>query len=184
MDRKYEPNVKCMNWYLKALCGFFMASTICVASKVHAGKDPDYLTVSAGWFDLNRKKDEGAEFRLEYRSNYKLWELKPFATLAVASNGMTFIGAGVLMDAYFGKRWVLTPSFAPTWWRGKTSTLNLGHAVEFRSQMELAYRFDDRSRIGLSISHYSNASLSNNNPGTEALMVNYSMPFATVAGLF
>jgi lipid A 3-O-deacylase len=184
MDRKYEPNVKCMNWYLKALCGFFMASTICVASKVHAGKDPDYLTVSAGWFDLNRKKDEGAEFRLEYRSNYKLWELKPFATLAVASNGMTFIGAGVLMDVYFGKRWVLTPSFAPTWWRGKTSTLNLGHAVEFRSQMELAYRFDDRSRIGLSISHYSNASLSNNNPGTEALMVNYSMPFATVAGLF
>jgi len=161
-----------------------MVFVMCGTPKAHAGNDPDYLTVSAGWFDLNRKKDEGAEFRLEYRSDYKLWELKPFATLAVASNGMTFIGAGVLMDVYFGKRWVLTPSFAPTWWRGKTSTLNLGHAIEFRSQLELAYRFDDRGRIGLSISHYSNASLSDINPGTEALMVNYSMPFSTIADLF
>jgi hypothetical protein len=173
-----------MNWLLKAICGFLMAVAICVAPKAHAGDDPDYLTVSAGWFDLNRKKDEGAEFRLEYRSDYKLWELKPFASLAVASNGMTFIGVGVLMDVYFGKRWVLTPSFAPTWWRGKTSSLDLGHAVEFRSQMELAYRFDDRSRIGLSISHYSNASLGDYNPGTEALMVNYSMPFSKIVDLF
>ena len=169
---------------MKAFCGIIMVTAICMAPMAHASEDPDYLTVSAGWFDFNRKKDEGAEFRLEYRSDYKLWELKPFTTLAVASNGMTFIGVGVLMDVYFGKRWVLTPSFAPTWWRGKTSSLNLGHAVEFRSQMELAYRFDDRSRLGLSISHYSNASLGNSNPGTEALMVNYSMPFSTVAGLF
>ena len=173
-----------MNGLLKTCCGLLTAVAICVAPKTHAGDDPDYLTISAGWFDLNRKKDEGAEFRLEYRSDYKLWELKPFATLAVASNGMTFIGAGVLMDVYFGKRWVLTPSFAPTWWHGKTSTLNLGHAIEFRSQLELAYRFDDRGRIGLSISHYSNASLSDINPGTEALMVNYSMPFSTIADLF
>jgi lipid A 3-O-deacylase len=173
-----------MKWLLKTLCSFLITVVLCGAPKVHAGNDPDYLTVSAGWFDLNRKKDEGAEFRLEYRSDYKLWELKPFATLAFASNGMTFFGAGILMDVYLGKRWVLTPSFSPTWWRGKTSTLNLGHAVEFRSQMELAYRFDDRSRIGFSLSHYSNASLGDSNPGTEALMVNYSMPFSKIMGLF
>ena len=172
-----------MNWLLKIFCSFIIVIAICLESKAYAGDDPDYLTISAGWFDLNRKKDEGAEFRVEYRSDYKLWELKPFATLAAASNGMTFVGAGILMDIYFGKRWVLTPSFAPTWWRGKTSTLNLGYAVEFRSQMEMAYRFDDRSRIGLSISHYSNASLGDSNPGTEALMVNYSMPFSKIAGL-
>jgi lipid A 3-O-deacylase len=173
-----------VNWLLKAFCAVGMLAMLCGAPKAQAKDDPDYLTVSAGWFDFNRKKDEGAEFRLEYRSNYKLWELKPFATLAVASNGMTFIGAGVLMDIYFGKRWVLTPSFAPTWWRGKTDALNMGHAVEFRSQMELAYRFDDRSRLGLSLSHYSNASLSDKNPGTEAIMINYSIPFTTISSLF
>ncbi len=145
-----------------------------------AADDPDFLTLSAGWFDFNRQKDDGAEFRLEYRSNLKLWELKPFATLSVAANGMTFLGAGVLMDVYFGRRWVLTPSFAPTWWRGKTDTLDMGHAVEFRSQLELAYRFDNRSRLGFSVSHFSNASLGDTNPGTESAMINYSIPFSNL----
>ena len=146
--------------------------------------DPDFLSVSAGWFDLNRKKDEGAEFRLEYRSDYKLWHFKPFLTAAGVSNGMTFIGAGVLVDIYLGRRWVITPSFAPTWWRGKTDELDLGHAVEFRSQLEVAYRFDDRPRVGLSLSHYSNASLGDKNPGTETLMVNYSIPFDKIKKMF
>jgi len=53
-----------MNWLLKTLCGFLMVFVMCGTPKAHAGNDPDYLTVSAGWFDLNRKKDEGAEFRL------------------------------------------------------------------------------------------------------------------------
>lgn len=151
---------------------------VAFAPVASAADDPDYLTLSAGWFDFNRQNDEGAEFRLEYRSDKKFWEIKPFATLAVASNGMTFIGAGILMDIYMGRRWVVTPSFVPTWWRGKTDSLDLGHALEFRSQLEVAYRFDDRSRLGLSISHYSNASSSDINPGSESVMINYSIPFS------
>ena len=96
--------------------------------------DPDFLAVSTGWFDFNRKKDQGGELRLEYRLNKKFWVFKPFGTLAVVSNGMTFLGAGILMDIYLGRRWVVTPSFAPTWWRGETDDLDLGHGVEFRSQ--------------------------------------------------
>lgn len=172
-----------MNWLTKALCAVILSAAVGIAPPAKA-EDPDYLTLGAGWFDFNRQKDQGGEFRLEYRSDVKWWELKPFATLAVTSHGMTFIGAGVLMDIYFGRRWVVTPSFAPTWWRGKTSSLNLGHGLEFRSQMELAYRFDDRSRLGLSISHYSNASLGNTNPGTETVMLNYSVPFSKIGGLF
>lgn len=139
-------------------------------------KDPSFITVAGGWFDFNRKHDEGAEFRLEYRSNKKIWLFKPFVTSAVATNGMTFVGAGVLIDIYLGPRWVVTPSFAVTWWRGKTKGLDLGYPIEFRSQVELAYRFENHARLGLSISHYSNAKLVKKNPGTETLMLNYSSP--------
>ena len=139
-------------------------------------KDPSFITVAGGWFDFNRKHDEGAEFRLEYRSNKKIWLFKPFVTSAVASNGMTFVGAGVLVDIYLGPNWVVTPSFAVTWWQSKTKDLDLGHPIEFRSQIEMAYRFENHSRLGLSISHYSNAKLVKKNPGTEALMLNYSSP--------
>jgi len=146
--------------------------------------DPDFLTVSAGWFDFNRKKDEGGEFRLEYRSDYKLWGFKPFGTLSATSTGMTFVGAGILMDIYLGRRLVLTPSFAPTYWQGATDDLDLGHAIEFRSQLEVAYRFDDRSRLGLSVSHYSNASIGDTNPGTESVMLNYSIPITKIKKMF
>ena len=146
--------------------------------------DPDFLTFSAGWFDFNRQKDQGAEFSLVYRSDQKWWVFKPFVHAAGVTNGMTFLGAGVLIDLFIGRRWVVSPSFAPTWWQGKTDDLDLGHGLEFRSRLEFAYRFDDRSRLGLSISHSSNAGLGDSNPGTESLMVNYSVPFGKITKWF
>ena len=147
-----------------------------VTSSTARADDPAFLTVGAGWFDFNRQKDDGGEFRFDYRSDFKLWHFKPFLTAAGVSNGMSFVGGGLLLDVYFGRRYVVTPSFAATYWRGKTDELDLGHEVEFRSQIEFAYRFDDRSRLGLAFSHSSNASLSDTNPGTETLLVNYSFP--------
>ena len=156
---------------------FSILIVIVFLSSIIRAEDPDFLTMSGGLFDFNRNKDDGGEFRLEYRSNEKYLGFKPFATGAVATNGMTFLGGGVLLDVFFGRRLVLTPSFAPTLWFGKTDDLDLGHVVEFRSQIEASYRFDDRSRLGLSVSHYSNASLGDKNPGTESILINYSIPF-------
>ena len=48
--------------------------------------------------------------------------------------------------------------------------------LEFRSQIELATRFDDRSRLGLAFSHISNASVGERNPGTEILTLTYMVP--------
>ncbi|MFQ5764091.1 MAG: acyloxyacyl hydrolase [Rhodospirillales bacterium] len=160
------------------LVGFPLAGLV---SAPAVADDPDFLTFGAGWFDFNRQKDQGAEFRIDYRSDLKLWHFKPFLTAAGVSNGMSFIGGGILLDIYFGRRFVVTPSFAPTWWRGKTDDLDLGHGLEFRSQIEFAYRFDDRSRLGVAVSHSSNASIGDTNPGTESLLVNYSYP---LGGLF
>lgn len=131
-----------------------------------------------GGFDFNRQKDPGAEFRLEYRSPRKFFFLKPFVALAGTSTGSGFFGAGVLLDVYFGRRIVVTPSFAPHFYVGGNDKLDLDFPIEFRSQLEIAYRFDNRSRLGLAISHYSNASLGDTNPGTESLMVYYSVPFS------
>ena len=152
------------------------AAAIALPSAPARADDPAFLSFGVGAFDFNRQKDQGAEFRIDYRSDYKLGPFKPFLTAAGVSNGMSFIGVGVLIDVYFGKRFVVTPSFAPTWWQGKTDDLDLGHVLEFRSQIEFAYRFDDRSRLGLAVSHSSNASLGDTNPGTETILVNYSVP--------
>src|SRR3546814_8920873 len=79
----------------------------------------------------------------------------------VVSHGEMYGYAGVLVDIYFGRRWVLTPSFAPgLYWKGNSDDpKDLGNTIEFRSQLELSYRFDDRSRLGIGFNHMSNASL-------------------------
>ena len=166
-------------------CFFLLWLTLFfVSTNSTRADDPEFITFSGGLFDFNRQKDEGAEFRVEYRSNEKLWLFKPFAVASIVNNGMSFWGGGVLLDIYFGRRLVFTPSFAPTLWFGETDDLDLGHVIEFRSQIEIAYRFDNRSRLGVSVSHYSNASLADENPGTESLLLNYSMPFKNLANLF
>ena len=71
--------------------------------------------------------------------------------------------------------------FAPTiYYRG--TGVDLGFPLEFRSSVELAYRFDDRSRLGAQIYHLSNASLGWQNPGTEVLMLSYSVPITRFTG--
>lgn len=48
--------------------------------------------------------------------------------------------------------------------------------LEFRSGIELSYRFSGRSRIGVALFHLSNGGLSNQNPGTEVLVLSFSIP--------
>lgn len=145
--------------------------------------DPDFLSFGAGWFDWNRQKDQSAEFRLEYRSDKKFWVFKPLAGLMATSDSAIYAFAGVGIDVFFGRRVVLTPSFAPGVYLDNGG-YDLGHEIEFRSQLEIAYRFDDRSRLGVAISHMSNAGIGDKNPGTESAIVYYSIPFDTVTGWF
>lgn len=141
-----------------------------------ANDDPAYVTFSAGYFDADLRRDEAVELSVEYRSDFEFWWFKPFAHAAYITNNMTFVGAGILLDVQLGDNWIIQPSIAPTWWRGGTDELDLDFALEFRSRIEIAYRFPDKSRLGISASHSSNASLGDRNPGTESVMLNLSIP--------
>ena len=161
----------------------FAATCLSIAPAPAMADDPAFISFGGGSYDWNRKKDEGTEFRVEYRHDEKfLGALKPFVAVAATTTDSYFAGAGVLMDIYLGRRLVLTPSFAPHFYSGGNTKLDLDYAIEFRSQLELAYRMDDRSRIGIAVSHYSNASLGKTNPGTESAILYYSMPLSQVFG--
>ncbi|MHA1151850.1 MAG: acyloxyacyl hydrolase [Alphaproteobacteria bacterium] len=137
--------------------------------------DPSFLTFGLGYYDITKQNDSAADFRLEYRHGEKLWIFKPWVGVEATSDGAFYGAAGVLIDVYFGKRVVLTPSFGAGFY-AEGDGKDLGHEIEFRSQIELAYRFDDRSRLGVAFSHISNASIGDKNPGVEILNVYYSLP--------
>ena len=139
-----------------------------------AEDDPHFLTLAVGYYDINDDW-EAAEFRAEFRAGDKFWIFKPFGGMMATSDAAFYGYAGMLVDVYFGRRIVLTPSFAAGLYEDGDGK-DLRHTVEFRSSIELAYRFDNRARLGLSFYHLSNGGLADSNPGTEVLSLSYSIP--------
>ncbi|HJM49686.1 MAG TPA: acyloxyacyl hydrolase [Alphaproteobacteria bacterium] len=138
--------------------------------------DPAFVVLSLGDTDV-KQGGRGVEARVEYRSDTKLGPVKPFAGLMATNERAVFVYGGVLLDVFFARRWVVTPSFAPGAY-GRGGGKELGHWIEFRTQIDIAYRFDDRARLGLSVGHISNGGvLSSHNPGTESLMLTFALPF-------
>jgi hypothetical protein len=152
------------------------AATLGAATPARAdGDDPSFLAFGLGYYDVNKQNDTAADFRLEYRHGKKFWIFKPWIGVEGTSDGAFYGAAGILLDIYFGTRVVLTPSFGGGFYADGNGK-ELGHEIEFRSQIEIAYRFDDRSRLGLAFSHISNASIGDKNPGVEVLNLYYSLP--------
>ena len=147
---------------------------------VAAADDLDFLAFSLGGFDVNDDEDS-VEARLEYRSDLKLFWFKPFSGVMVNYDSGVYGYGGLLLDLYLGPRFVVTPSFAVGAYHEGASK-DLGSAIEFRSQIEVGFRFDDRSRLSLSLDHISNAGIDDKNPGTEALVLTYAVPFSVFLG--
>ncbi len=143
--------------------------------------DPAFVSLGLGYYDINQRTDEAIDFRLEYRHGEKLWIFKPWVGIEGTSDGAVYGAAGILLDVFFGRRVVITGSFGAGYYAEGSGT-DLGHEIEFRSQIEIAYRFDDRSRLGLAFSHISNASIGDTNPGVEVLNVYYSIPLTRLLG--
>jgi len=136
--------------------------------------DPSFLTMGAGYYDIN--DDQGAvEVRDEWRGSKLFWHIHPLIGAMGTGDGALYGYVGAAIDMFFGKRIVVTPSFAVgayTDGKGK----DLGHTIEFRSGVELAWRFENQMRLGLMLYHLSNASIGDSNPGTEVLSLGLSIP--------
>jgi lipid A 3-O-deacylase len=141
-----------------------------VAPRADPG-ERNHLIASVGDYDVLRNRASAAEFRLGYRWQPTGWRLRPWVGAMATSKRSSWFGAGIAYDFPLGQRVVLTPSFAPGLY-SRGDGFDLGHVVEFRSQLEAAYRVSKRSRIGISLSHMSNAKLGALNPGEESLMLN------------
>lgn len=135
----------------------------------------DFLTLGAGAFDMNRNTNTAGEFRAEYRFIQRPLGLTPLIGLLANSDGGVFGYGGFGYDIYFGRHFVLTPQ-ATMGGYDQGQSKDLGGVFEFRTGVELAYRFDGRTRIGIAFHHISNAGIYDKNPGTESLLLTVSIP--------
>jgi lipid A 3-O-deacylase len=141
--------------------------------------EPPRVAIGAGAFDVtpsaSNKGGTAAEGRLEYRLPDMLWAVSPFVGVSGTSDGAFYGYGGFGVDINFTPNVVLTPNAAAGYFYRGSGT-NLGSWFEFRTGAELAWRFADRSRIGVAVHHTSNAGLTQRNPGAQSVVLMYSVP--------
>jgi len=139
-------------------------------------QDKNYIALSSAVFDVLQQDVPSFEGRVEFR----LGKLKlighPFTGLMFNTDGAVHLFVGLYYDINLGDHFILTPSFAPGFY-AKRKSKDLKYALEFRSQIEFSYIFNNHSRIGFSFNHISNGSLGEENPGVESLALTYLIPF-------
>ncbi len=167
-----------------------------LAAQPAEADDPAFVSFGVGSFDWNNREDPQTELRLEYRGKKLLGPVKPLIALAgtlcpgeiinscegSTTTGNGFFGGGALIDVFFGRRVVLSPSLGAFYYVGGNNDLDLDYPLQFRFQLELAYRFDDRSRLSFAVSRYENLGLGDSNPGVESAVFYYSVPWENLFG--
>ncbi len=141
----------------------------------------DLLALSVGYYDVLDDQD-GSDFRIEYRSKKTLLtdNLRPWAGLELTSQGSTWGGGGLLYDWKLAEKWHITPSIGAGLYTKGGSDIDLDAPIQFRTQLEISYEFKEKSRLGINLSHMSNAHLGNSNPGTEVISLLWATPINSI----
>ena len=164
-----------INLMNKLKIAFFV---IILSFSTYMVKADDQLSFSIGQFDINDTIDS-AEMRLEYLYGQNFYnnnfDLKPFVGAMFNSDSGKYIYSGLRKDYIISSKWNFTPSFAAGYY-DRGSSKDLGHNIEFRSQLEFSYQTAN-GRVGFNVNHISNASIGNKNPGTESATISFIRPF-------
>lgn len=157
-----------------ALALLLNAAPAAAARTWFAVDDPPLLSLGIGAAQIFDDHQE-IFWGVEYRPAFRFFHVGPWFLFGTGKNNEFYAAVGGLFNLELGRGWVLTPSFGAGYYNA-SSGLDLGFDAEFRTAVELAKRFRNGQRLGISFSHLSNGSLSDINPGTETLGLSYSIP--------
>lgn len=149
--------------------------------------EPATIGFSAGYYDVfdNSPRKEAADFRLEYRSAFDMLGLakahnsviaiRPFGGIETTTDGAFYGLGGFVFDMPIGKHFIVSPNLAVGLYSDGDGK-HLGSLIEFRSTMEVGYKFDSGTRLTTSIGHISNAGIGDVNSGVEIASVYVHVP--------
>ena len=104
-----------------------------------------------------------------------LGNISPITGGFITENSAAYVYTGFEWNIDMGAL-TFTPSFAPGLYH-KGDGKDLGHALEFKSEVQLSLDLPKDSQFGFSYNHLSNASLGEKNPGANSYMFNFLKKF-------
>ena len=156
----------------------FSATQLLAAEEIkNNGHQLNYFT---GNFDFSDDKQSAYLIGFQHQDENLnrdtfLGNLSPITGGFVTENSAAYVYTGVEWNVDLGGL-KFTPSFAPGYYH-KGNGKDLGHVLEFKSEVQLSYAASEKSNFGVSYNHVSNASLGDKNPGANSYMFNFLKKF-------
>src|SRR6056300_476433 len=129
------------------------------------------LAFSTGILDYSDDKKKSGFLEATYSFSEQrsfetiIGKIVPMTGAMLTKDNASMIYAGIKTEYKIGN-FFISPSFAPGYYN-EGDGKDLGHDIEFKTQLNFGWNLGDKSNFGLSYSHISNADLGVKNPGAN-----------------
>ena len=138
------------------------------------------FNVYSGMFDFsdNGKKSTLIGFQHQNENlnrNTFFGNISPITGALITADNAGYVYTGIQAQYKLGNL-NITPSFTPGLYH-EGDGKDLGHLLEFKSEVQISLDIFKNSELGFSYNHISNASLGDKNPGANSYMFNFLKSF-------
>jgi len=172
--------MRLLNRFLFSIILIFGLTSIGLAEEEKLQLPNTQFNMYSGMFDFSDAKQRAVLVGFQHQ-NEELYRETFLGTLSPITGG--FVTENAALYAYTGVEWNFdlgpvnfTPSFAPGLY-GEGDGKDLGHILEFKSEVQASFNLSENSQLGMSYNHISNASLGDKNPGANSYMFNFLKKF-------
>ena len=138
------------------------------------------LNFFTGMFDFSDHKQKAGIIGIQHQNDDLFRDsflgiLSPITGGFLTENNAYYLYTGAQAEYDLGI-FTITPSFAPGYYSSGDGN-DLGHSLEFKSEVQMSLNLSDSTEFGMSYNHISNASLGDKNPGANSYMINFLKQF-------
>jgi len=158
----------------------FIVSFQLKAEEIKKLSEEHEINFYSGMFDFSDQGKKSAIFGLQHQNENLtrdsfLGIISPVTGVMITADNATYFYTGIQAQYKMGKI-DITPSFTPGLYNAGNGK-DLGHVVEFKSEVQVSLNLFENSQLGMSYNHISNASLGDKNPGANSYMFNFLQKF-------
>ena len=158
----------------------FIFSSLLIADEINIIEKNTEFNIYSGIFDFSDDGKRSALIGFQHQNENLnrdtfLGNLSPITGFMITADSAGYIYTGVQAQYKVGALNIV-PSFTPGLYH-EGNGKDLGHLLEFKSEIQLSLDLSKTSELGLSYNHISNASLGDKNPGANSYMFNFLKKF-------
>jgi lipid A 3-O-deacylase len=153
---------------------------VLTTTKLFASDNNHQLNFYVGNFDFSDHKQAAILIGFQHQNDdlnrdTLIGNISPITGGFVTENSAIYVYTGFEWNVDMGS-FTFTPSFAPGLYH-EGDGKDLGHVLEFKSEVQVSFDLSQSSKLGFSYNHVSNASLGDKNPGANSYMFNFLKNF-------